>query len=71
MHCYEYLAMHLQLKSELKREYPNQDFDHIELDALLGSLGVNSFQQLQTKIESLHMLNTLNLNSAQTLKLDS
>lgn len=69
MHCYEYLAMHLQLKSELKKEYPNEDFDHMELDALLGSLGVNSFQQLLTGIESLHMLNTQNLKPAETLNL--
>ena len=70
MHCYEYLAMHMQLKSELQREFPNKEFNQLDIEEILGSFEISSFMELLIKIEQLHKRNghKLNFTVASDLK---
>lgn len=47
MHCYEYLAMHLLLKSELKRLFPNCSWNNHDVEEAFSRMNINSIKDLE------------------------
>lgn len=55
MHCYEYLAMHLLLKSELKRLFPNRSWNRHEVEEAFSRLNVDSIEELENLKPNIYM----------------
>ena len=47
MHCYEYLAMHMLLKAELKRLFPNQYWIRHDVEEAFSRMNPNTIKDLE------------------------